>query len=126
MSGAGSDPVTVAQTAWGDDIPDWVLALAQECAASSQNKVAKEMDRSATVISNVLRNKYLGSMEAVEDIFRGVFEAKVIDCPAMGYLPTNECRSWRRKSGTLTNRNPRAVMMHRACMHCPVNAEPNK
>ena len=36
-----SGPVAVARAAWGADIPDWVEALAEASAASSQSKVAR-------------------------------------------------------------------------------------
>lgn len=118
-----SGPVYTARQAWGDDLPDWVLGLAQACAATSQNKVAIEMSRSAAVISTVLRNKYSGDMVAIEDIYRGVFEDKVLTCPALGNLPTHECRKWRSRSRKLVTANAHSVMMFRACKRCPINEE---
>ena len=50
-----SGPLDIARDAWGDALPDWVETLAIECGKSSQNKVAKRIDRSATLISRVLR-----------------------------------------------------------------------
>ncbi len=55
-----ASPVEIARGLWGDSIPDWVIALAEECGRSSQGKVAKQMNRSAALVSNVLRNKYGG------------------------------------------------------------------
>ncbi|MBM2032402.1 hypothetical protein JQW49_14265 [Sulfitobacter pseudonitzschiae] len=53
-----SGPVEIAQKAWGDELPDWVLALAEACARTSQNRVAEDLGRSASLVSNVLRRKY--------------------------------------------------------------------
>lgn len=114
-----SGPVEIARAAWGADLPDWVEGLARECAATSQNKVAKRMNRSASLISSVLRNKYKGSMEAVEEIYRGVFEDAVITCPALGTIPANDCRDWQRKALRFSNVNSERVRMYRACHNCP-------
>ena len=80
-----SGPVIIAERAWGKDLPDWVLALANACAATSQNRVAQDLDRSASLVSNVLRRKYPGDMAAIEERVRGVFMATVISCPCLLY-----------------------------------------
>lgn len=42
MSGAvtKTNPVATAEAHWGADMPDWIRALAEACAETSQNKVA--------------------------------------------------------------------------------------
>ena len=47
-----------ARAAWGAAIPDWIETLARECDLTSQNQVARRLGRSASLVSNVLRNKY--------------------------------------------------------------------
>lgn len=111
-------PVAIACAAWGDNIPDWVKGLARECEASSQNKVAQRMNRSASLISAVLRNKYKGSLESVEEVYRGVFEKAVIECPALGTIPANDCRDWQRKAMRFNSNNAFRVRMFRACNAC--------
>lgn len=110
-----------ARAAWGDKMPDWILALARECVATSQAKVAARMGRSATMISQVLNSKYPGDLEAVEEVFRGVFQGATIACPALGNLPTHECREWRAKARQFVNVNSLRVRMYRACAACPNN-----
>lgn len=117
-----SGPLEIAQTAWGDALPDWVELLAKECAASSQNKVAGRLGRSASLVSSVLRKKYNGDMAAVEDVVRGVFERATVDCPRLGTIPANECRDWQRRSLTYSNVNGEVVRQRRACNRCPRNA----
>ena len=114
MSGA----ITVARAAWGDDLPDWVLQLAEACEASSQNKVAARLGRSAALVSNVLRRKYPGDMAAVEDLVRGTFMRATIDCPANGTISTADCRNWQLQARTYTNENSERVRMRRACRRC--------
>lgn len=114
-------PVETARAAWGADLPEWVERLAFECAATSQNKVAVQLKRSAAMISQVLRRKYPGDLCAVEQLIKGVFMAEIIDCPALGNIPANECQDWRRKSQKFVNVNALRVRMFRACISCSRN-----
>lgn len=112
-------PVSIAHASWGADIPDWVLKLADECAASSQNKVAVRLGRSAALVSNVLRNKYQGDMAAVEDMVRGRFMRAIVQCPALGETSTAVCRDWMAKAKTYSNENSERVRMGKHCRRCP-------
>lgn len=114
-----SGPVEKARAAWGADIPDWVDGLAKACAASSQNRVAKRMNRSASLVSAVLANTYKGSLEAVEEVYRGVFETATVACPSLGTIPSNICRDWQLKAVRFVNVNSERVRMYRACNSCP-------
>ncbi|MCW1934097.1 hypothetical protein [Pararhodobacter zhoushanensis] len=114
-----SRPVRIALAHWGAELPDWVLALARACETSSQNKVAARLDRSAALVSNVLRKSYSGNMAAVEELVRGVYLAETIACPALGTLPLHECRAWRDKARSFQNTNALRVRMYRACQTCP-------
>lgn len=109
----------IARDHWGMDMPDWVEALARACAASSQNKVAAKLDRSASLVSNVLRNRYSGNMRAFEELVRGVYLAETVACPALGALPLHECSAWRAKARSFRNTNTLRVRMYRACHTCP-------
>ncbi|RUS64900.1 hypothetical protein EGN72_02595 [Pseudorhodobacter sp. E13] len=114
-------PLTTARAAWGDAIPDWVEALAIECGRSSQNAVAKELERSSALISQVLRNKYPGNLTAFEERFRGVFLDARVRCPALGDLPANECQDWREKAREFVPTNSQRSRMFAACKACPRN-----
>lgn len=115
--------VLTAREAWGAEIPDWVVRLAEECAASSQVKVAKRLSRSASLVNQVLKRKYKGDLKAVEDCVRGVFMAGTENCPELGDIPSNECQEWRKKSRNFGNANMLRVRMFRACNDCPLNAK---
>ena len=112
-------PLDTARAAWGEDIPDWVVVLAEQCGRTSQNRVARELNRSASLVSGVLRCKYTGSLEAVEDVVRGVFMARSATCPALGEISTAACRDWMRKAHSFSNENSERVRMYRACRSCP-------
>lgn len=119
-------PIAIAREYWGSDLPQWVELLAGECMQSSQNKVAKALDVSPTMISQVLRAKYPGDMQRLEDVFRGVFLSATVDCPARGPLPAQDCYKWRDrariKEGTIVPKvNMEQVQMFRACNKCPRN-----
>lgn len=113
------DSNAVALEAWGGAMPDWVKLLADECSKTSQNKVALRLKRSASLVSNVLRNKYEGDMLAVEEVVRGVYMATTTNCPALGEISTAACRDWMRTSSTFSNENSERVRMYRACRSCP-------
>lgn len=114
-------PLQIARAAWGEGIPTWVEALAVECSRSTQKAVAQKLNRSAAVISNVLRNKYEGSVSAIEELFMGAFLNIRVECPELGLLPVNECQHWRHKGRSFASGNPLRVRMFRACTHCPRN-----
>lgn len=114
-----SDPVTIARTAWGAEIPDWVVRLAEECAASSQNKVAAKLGRSASLVSHVLNANYRGDMVAVEETVRGHFMSAAIQCPVNGVISTAVCRDWMQLARSFSNINSERVRMYRACRACP-------
>jgi hypothetical protein len=121
-----SGPLTTIREAWGQDAPDWVVRLAEECAASSQRRIAVKLSRSGALVNQVLKNKYNGDLKAVEDCVRGVFMNGTTDCPALGAIPSNECHDWRKKSRDFGNANMLRVRMFRACNHCPRNTKEAK
>jgi hypothetical protein len=96
-----------------------VLRLAEECAGSSQGKVAGKLGRSPALVSHVLRGNYKGDMAAVEDVVRGKLMRATIQCPALGELSTASCRDWMALSRNYSNENSERVRMYRACRRCP-------
>lgn len=111
-----------ARVAWGDPMPDWIEALAEACAASSQNKVAVRLKRSPAVVSQVLSNSYAakgGDMASVEDLVRGALMSQSVSCPALGRVPMDECRHYQSKARKGGGYNSRGVQMFRACNRCP-------
>lgn len=114
-----SGPVSIAREAWGEDMPDWVLRLAEECAKSSQGKVAASLGRSASLVSTVLRKKYAGDMTAVEEVVRGRLMRATVQCPALGEVSSAVCRDWMLLARSYSNATSERVRMYRACRACP-------
>jgi len=113
-------PQEIAKAAWGD-VPDWIEALAEACARTSQARVAERLGRSGSLVSTVLRNKYVGNLVSVEARVRGVLMSSMVDCPALGELPENECQDWRAKSRKFSAVNALRRDMFRACNRCARN-----
>jgi hypothetical protein len=114
------DLIATAEEAWGAPLPDWVRSLALACQRTSQSKVAAELDRSPAVVSTVLRKKYAGSYDRIEERVRGVLMNGRVDCPALGQLPSHECQDWREKAKVFAVGNPTRTRMFRACQRCPI------
>ena len=114
------DLIAAAEEAWGAPLPDWIRSLALACNRSSQSKVAAQLDRSPAVVSTVLRKKYAGSYDRIEERVRGILMNGRIDCPGMGQLPTHECQDWREKAKVFNPGNPTRTRMFRACNRCPI------
>lgn len=121
MSGAvtKTNPVATAEAHWGADMPDWIRALAEACAETSQNKVATRIGRSAGLVSHVLRKSYPGDMASVEELVRGAFMGGEVSCPGLGQIPMDECNVWRRRAKKFSSSNTLRVRMYRACTRCP-------
>ncbi len=113
-----SGPVETARDSWGEDLPGWVGDLAAECAAASQNQVARQLGVSAAMISQVIRAKYPGDLARVRDLFQGAYRAATIECPALGTLPVHECRGWQAKARRFESSNTLRIRMYRACHRC--------
>jgi len=114
------DLISAAEEAWGAPLPDWIRSLALACDRSSQSRVAAQLDRSPALVSTVLRKKYQGSYERIEERVRGVFMDGKRECPGMGLIPNHECQDWREKAKTFNPGNPTRTRMFRACNRCPV------
>lgn len=114
-------PLATIATAWGMSPPDWIAALAEECARTSQAKASAHIGRSPAVVSQALHNRYPGDMAVLEELVRANIMGAVVTCPALGSLPLSECRDWRDKAKNFAGTNAMRVRMFRACTHCPMN-----
>lgn len=108
-----------ARAAWGDPLPDWIETLALECQMKSQAQVAKALDISSAAISTILRRKYAGSTERMEERVRGVYLDGKVMCPALGELPVNQCLKHRDRAKSFAMASPTRALMYRACNRCP-------
>ena len=112
-----TDFVGRARAAWGD-LPDWVLALAEACAADTQAAVAKRLDYSASAISATLANAYRGDVGEISERVRGAFMSAVVECPRKGTMNRNTCLRWQDKPFAATSAD-RVAMFHACRSGCP-------
>ena len=116
-----SGPVARAEAGWGSPLPDWVAALAKECARSSQSQVAARLGRSGALVSCVLAGRYTGDMDAVEKRVRKLLMTDQVSCPALGPITPDTCQNWRDRRLNPAPANALNVQMIRACGRCPRN-----
>lgn len=112
--------VDKARTAWGDALPDWVLALAEACSVETQVAVGKRLGYSNSAVSCVLSNTYEnGNMDRFEQVVRGALMAEVVLCPVLGTeIGRNVCSGWQKRPFSTASAN--AVRMYQGCRSgCP-------
>lgn len=85
--------VAKARAAWGEEIPDWILTLAEEATRTSGKAVAQRLDYSSSVISTVLGRSYPGDYARIEQVVRGAFMGASVDCPVLGSIGRDRCLS---------------------------------
>jgi hypothetical protein len=116
-----SDREIVAQDAWGNEVPDWIMTLVSECDGSSQNKVATRLGISAAAVSQVIRKSYLGSYDNVAMRVREIYISGDIECPAIGEIASEICLHWRDEIRRGTSTDPQRILMTRFCRKCSRN-----
>lgn len=106
-----------AKAAWGDELPDWVAVMAEQCDVSSQKKVSAQMVYSPAVINQVLANNYGGKkggdLMAVKQAVEGAFLSVTVNCPVLGELPAHRCLEKQRQPYAATNST--RVMLYKKC-----------
>ena len=107
--------VANATAAWGDEMPDWVVTLAQACDRSSQNAIAKRLGLSGSVVSAVLRRNYSGNYETVEQATRGALMGDTLICPVLGEIATHACLEHQKKARYPVAASSARVRISRAC-----------
>lgn len=118
-------PLETAREAWGADMPDWIASLAAEATRTSQAAVAKRLDRSGAIVSQVLRRAYAADYGRIEERVRGVLMAGQVTCPGLGEIPMQACQDWRAKAAHFAIGNPTRVRMFHACNRCPRHKTPS-
>lgn len=104
-----------AVAAWGGEMPDWVVTLAQACDRSSQNAVARRLGLSGSVVSSVIRKNYTGNYETVEKATRGALMGDTLICPVVGEIATHACLDNQKKARHFVAASSARVRLYRAC-----------
>lgn len=115
---AGTSFVSIARAAWGDAMPDWVLALAEEVDRTSQTAAARRIGYTSSVVSGTLANNYKGKLQNVEDKVRAALMGATVWCPELDEIPRSMCFEEQAKPGMPTS--PLRMRIWRACRAgCP-------
>ncbi len=107
--------VAKALEAW-EDIPDWIVALAEAATRDGLRETGKRIGYSPSVASQVLGHKYAGDYGRIEAIVRGAYMAEVVECPVLGEIGRDQCR--REQSTPFVATNSSRARLKRACKTC--------
>lgn len=90
--------------------------LRRQCEEMGQSAVARQLDYSASAISQILGGKYKGNLKAVLNRVEEVFGQTMIKCPLLGNISLGDCSFNRRRPFAATN--PMRVKLYRECQVC--------
>lgn len=98
---------------------DALAALIELKVHHKQSDIARRIGVSEGTISNALKGRYIGNVEALAERIRGELLNQTVDCPILGQITTRICQDERKKP--FHTANPMRVQLWRACKACPHN-----
>ncbi|MDR1397208.1 MAG: hypothetical protein LBJ14_05700 [Desulfarculales bacterium] len=108
-----------AMSAWGETMPSWVQALAEECDQRSQAAVADLIGYSTTAINQMLANRYVGNSGRIQAAVEGKFMGQTLICPVLGEVTKDICLE---KQGLpFAATNAQRVKLYKTCKNCHYN-----
>lgn len=87
----------------------------------TQAEIAKLLGVSEGTISNALKGRYIGNVDALAERIRGELLDQTVDCPILGTITTRICQDERKKP--FHTANPMRVQLWRACKTCQHNPQ---
>ena len=97
---------------------NWHERLREECARTSQARVAERIGYSPAVVNQVLNGGYKGDLRAVQKAVEGAFMGATVDCPVLGMIASDQCLREQKREYAATN--PGRVRLWKACRgECP-------
>ena len=87
----------------------------------SQTRVAADLGVSVAVVNTLLKDKYAGNVQAMEQRIRGQYLAETVVCPVQGNLSRRSCQDNQALPPAFTN--PMRAALWRACKECPNRKE---
>jgi len=114
-----TDFVGNARRNWGDALPDWVVALAEEASRTSGVAAARRLGYSPAVVTGVINATYPGDMGAVEEKVRGALMGVEVECPILGEIGRDRCLDEQKKKfrGTSAIRTRLYAACRGGCPH---------
>jgi len=91
MASSKTNFMANAERNWGEAMPDWVKALAEEATRTSGTEMARRLGYSPAVVTGVINATYAGDLATVEAKVRGLLMNETVDCPVLGELTRDRC-----------------------------------
>lgn len=98
---------------------DAMTALLSLKEKHSQAAIARRIGVSEGTISNALKGRYIGNVDALAERIRGELLNQTVVCPVLGQISTRICQDERNKP--FHSANPVRVQLARACRTCVNN-----
>lgn len=98
---------------------DAMTALIKLKAKHSQADIARRIGVSEGTISNALKGRYIGNVDALAERIRGELLNQTVACPILGTITTRICQDERKKP--FHTANPMRVRLWQACRTCVHN-----
>ena len=93
---------------------DWHKELCRVAEKLSRGKLAKRLDCSAALVSQVVNGKYAAHrVETFREKFAGAFLGVCVQCPVVGELSRNRCIEFQQRAFCATN--PTRVQLYHGC-----------
>ncbi len=105
-----------ARAAYGDDPPDWVLALAERADRDGLKATGAAIGYSGAAVSLAINHKYTGDLGKVAEMTRGALLGAQVECPIVGTMDRKTCLDWQDKPRAQTS--SLRARMFRACRGC--------
>ncbi len=95
----------------------WFSLLERKTEELGRRVVEKDLGISRAALSQVLNQKYKGSLNNIKDKVLAAYTSAEVTCPILGDIPVKRCLSEQVK--TFNPSNPQRVQLYKACMRCP-------
>ena len=96
---------------------DWYELLTSKVTELGRRQVEVDTGMSKTTLSQVLNNKYPGSLANIEQKVLAAYTNLSVTCPVLGEIPVKRCLNEQGKP--FSHSNPQRVRLFRACQSCP-------
>ena len=106
---------------------DWLSALREACAASTQAALARRLGVSATMVNQALKGTYKGDLSRLKALVEADLLAHTVDCPAIGEMPKKNCLEHQARQRPFATVNAYYAKLYRACRSgCPYSKLPKE
>ncbi|MEI2740926.1 MAG: helix-turn-helix transcriptional regulator [Candidatus Competibacter sp.] len=107
--------------------PDWLAALREACAETSQNAVARRLGVSPAMVNQTLKGAYKGDLERLQGLVEGSLLKRQVDCPVAEDMPKHKCLENQARPAQSAFVNPLFAKLYRACRSgCPHSKLPKE